>query len=170
MGVYTYPQIVFPFRVLAFASLFIVTNVALSERQNIIKKSYIDPYHTLVRNNPILPGNLITNLANTPSGQIIPFPAFKSYETQIYGWTICGDILLACLFASIIAGFNTNRACRSFTIGFLHLIGVLLITQMIIQHESKNFLICGIFFGIFLPFFVELWTVLQLFVFKVDFY
>jgi hypothetical protein len=74
------------------------------------------------------------------------------------------------LFGSVILGLYLTRADTSIVVGFLHFIGVGLITHMTVKNASADFLIAGVVVGAIVPTVIEIWNLSQLYVFKSDFY
>ena len=162
----------FPFRVFSFVAIYIVCNVVLYT----LDSGYSGPANPIINyyqnriGNAVMSPNMAPEMrqaviANFRNSQIVQD---KTESIRIY--LIFADVFLVLLFVSLIFGLMTTSAQMSFIEGFLHFVGVILITHCIVAEAHINFVICGVFFGIYLPFLIELWNAFALFVLKLDFY
>ncbi|EAX89882.1 hypothetical protein TVAG_153270 [Trichomonas vaginalis G3] len=162
----------FPFRVLAFSAIYITVNVILytldsdyGGEANIVKN-----YYSARFSNSNLSPNLPDFIKSAISRTLSSNEMIADATTELRIWLIFADIFLVFLFISLIFGIVTTVAHLSFIEGVLHLIGVILMSHALFQNAHRNFVICGVFFGIMLPFLMELWQLISIFVFKTDFY
>lgn len=162
----------FPFRVLAFSSMYILVNVILytldsdyTGNSNIIKNYYSNS----IRNGHDGPNNA-PFITNAIMNNILDCTIIKDATQELKIWLIFADIFIVCLFVTLIFGIVTTVAHLSFIEGVLHLIGTVLLSYAVYDNAHRNFVICGVFFGVMLPFLMELWQILCIFVFKTDFY
>jgi hypothetical protein len=159
-------QYVFPFRAVSLFSLYMLVNTICYNRESIGQTHVTERAANSILLNPGLPPDMLNYLSNG----LWSFPQYVDYVNAIRDWTIAGDIFLAFLFAAMILGLLGGHPHLNFFIGFLHFIGVLLVTHVALEAAPAGFFITGIVFGVLLPIVVEIWNVLALFVFKKDFY
>ena len=154
----TNQQIIFPFRVIGFFTLYILVNIGRFNRDTIGKQ---------------ISSRNLEQVRNY--NYMIPFPSDSTQDedsviSQLNRWGIAADIFLACLFACLILGFLSTKAFASFAMGFLHFIGVLLCAHFLEAKAGIGYYISSIVFGILLPFVIELIDLFAIFVLKTDFY
>jgi hypothetical protein len=159
-------RIVFPFRALAFFSVYIVLNTILYHRDRIARDYVLNRVCPSRLSHPNLPSGIANRMSVVPT----TFPEYASIEGAIYDWAVAGDFFIVLLFIAMILGLLSTQAHISFFIAMLHFIAVILVTHMVLVNASRAFLICAVVFGILLPIVIEIWNLLSLIVFKSDFY
>lgn len=160
-----YAKIVFPFRTIAFLSLYIAINTVFYDREDIARKYVVAGTQQAVLSAPGLPDRL-TSVATNVTG----YPEFVAYRDMIFTWSIVADVFIVFLFVTLLLGMVTTRAHVSFFMGVLHFIALILITHMVEKNASGDFLICAVVFGLILPALVEIWNILGIVVFKAYYY
>lgn len=163
-------KVIFPFRIFAFCSLYIVLNVVLFvESKNQSANPFTKYYTRAINNSKVNP-----YMSGTYKQQIqklfITSSIVKSLQKQIKIWIIVSDVFLALIFIFLIFGFTSTNASLSFIEACLHFIGTVLVSNTVMQPASSDCIICGAFFGVMLPFLLELIQIIKLFCFKTDFY
>ena len=165
-------RVIFPFRVFAFCGLYIVINIVLwtlrsdyTGPANFLANYYLKTIRNAISSPNVAPTVKTAILERFSNSQIVED---AKYSLRI--WLIFGDIFIVLLFFALIMGFNTVSVQMSFIQGFLHFIGLILITHAVLSSASPDFVICAVFFGTLVPFVMELWQVFGLFVLKTDFY
>ena len=161
-----YAQIVFPFRVITFISIYILINVIYYNRDLYAREETFLFYNKFNYISTNLPTNFINFVANHPGESSM----FREVRRSIVAWGITADVFIALLFVCIILGFITPKAHMSFLISVLHFIGTLLLYIYIIHDRSIGLIISAVVIGILLPFLIELWNIFGIFVFKRSFY
>ena len=163
---------IFPFRVFAFCGLYVTINIVLWT----LRSDYTGPANFLTNyyqnkiDSAISSPNVAPSVKDAVRNNIGNSQIVRDAKYSIRIWLIFGDIFIVLLFVALILGFNTVSAQMSFIEGFLHFIGLILITHAILSNASPDYVICAVFFGTLLPFVMELWQVFALFVLKTDFY
>ena len=157
-----YQKIVFPFRTIAFLSLYIAVNTVFYDRADIAQKYVVAGTQSAVQSAPTLPDRMGTVLSTNVTG----YPEFKSYRDTIFAWSIVADVFIVFLFVTLLLGLVTTRAHVSFLMGTLHFIAIILLTHMVTKNASVNYLICAVVFGIIVPAVIEIWYILEIAVFK----
>ena len=160
-----YSKLVFPFRALSFFSLYLALNTIFYSRENVIKK-YIYKKVEYSKYSPRIPYKLVDLIKDN----VKSFPDYDKYKKEIFGWCIAGDILLVFLFVCMILGFLTNKPATNFFIGGLHFIAVILLTYLILDRASFNYMICAVAFGLILPSLIEIFNLISILCFKNDYY
>ena len=160
-----FAKIVFPFRTIAFFALYVSVNTVFYARSTISHKYIVAGTQLSVSSTPSLPDRMAESLANMTT-----YPEYTSYRNTIFGWALAGDIIIVFLFITMMLGLLSTHAHISFLVGMLHFLGVILITHMVSQNGSVNFLICAVVFGIIVPAVLEFWNILEIVAFKSYFY
>lgn len=168
-----YAQKIFPLRVMTYIALFIVVNVALyttspshyNTKSNFIKGYYAEKF-AKTAGSPYLTEDLINQaVANVHTSSLV-----INENKQVRAWCIAGDVFLACLFALIIFGFTTVSPHISIIETAFHFIGLVLTSHAILENAAIGFFISGIVFGILVPIVIEIFALINIFVFKNEFY
>ena len=153
-------SIVFPFRVITFLIMFILMNIGFYIRDTIAITMYTSDIHYITAANPYL----------VPlQGSVLNSYVLKR-KNVIRDYGISSDVFMVLLFASLIFGISTTRAMTSLIISIFHFIAIILLQHFICIKDSLAYYICSFFFGVFIPLLIEIWFVIAIFVFKVDFY
>ena len=162
----------FPFRVFSFVAIYIVCNVVLYT----LESDYQGPANPIINyyqnriNSAIVSPNMSPEMRQAVSTNFRNSQIVQDKTKSIRIYLIFADIFLVLLFVSLIFGLMTTSAQMSFIESFLHFVGVILITHCIVSGAHINYVICGVFFGIYLPFLIEIWNAFAIFVLKLDFY
>ena len=162
----------FPFRVFSFASIYIMCNIVLFT----LDSSYTGPANPIINyyqnriDNAIVSPNMAPSMKTAVRENFGNSQIVRDKTNSIRIMLIFADIFLVLLFIALIFGLITTSVQLSFIEGFLHFIGVILITHCIVSEAHINFIICGVFFGVYLPLIIELWHAFSLFILKTDFY
>jgi hypothetical protein len=69
-----------------------------------------------------------------------------------------------------VFGFLLTFPHISFIIAVLHFIAVVLLTHIFCEAAEVGSVITSVWVGVILPFLIEVWHVVRLFIFKTDFY
>ena len=163
---------IFPFRVFAFCVLYLTLNVVLWTLRDDYdgNGNFLTKYYEKSIDTAVVSPNVAVTVKEAVKSNLGNSQIYKDARKSLKIWLIFGDVFLGLLFVALILGFNTIYVQMSFIEGFLHFIGIILISHAILSSASPNFIICAIVFGIIVPFVVELWQVFALFVLKTDFF
>jgi hypothetical protein len=166
---------VFPLRAVAFFAMYLILNTIFYSRKRYAHDYILEKTKNSIDVNPALPpetyAKLEEHLGNYRNNAgDIKYPPYTSYVKKILAWAIVGDVFVVWLFIAMILGLLLTHADTSMFIGFLHFIGVVLMTHMAVKNASADFLIAGVVIGAIVPALIEVWNLLQLYVFKSDFY
>jgi hypothetical protein len=98
------------------------------------------------------------------------YPPWNDLNSSVQAWIIAGDVFIVLLFFAMVFGFLLTVAHVSFLIAMLHFVAVVLLTHFYCEYGHIGFLITAVWIGVIAPFLIEVWRIVQLFVFKADFY
>lgn len=161
-----YAKIVFPFRTISFFALYILVNTVLYGRDQIAKDYIVSGTRISVLASPTLPSGMEKRLTD----KIDSYPEYISYRNKIRDWAIAADVFIVVLFLCMVFGLLATHAHISFFIAMLHFIAVMLVTHMVCHKASVGYLISAIVIGVLVPSVIEIWNLLEIFVFKAYFY
>jgi hypothetical protein len=152
--------------VISFFTLYIIVNTLLYNAEEFSHRSVNARLEPSIVMHPNLPPGLTSLIASNAQNLTL----WQEIRSAVQGWAIAADVFIVFLFAAMVMGFLLTVPHINFVIAFLHFIAVVMITHVFAETASVSFLIGAVWIGVILPFFIELWYVLRLFVFRTDFY